>query len=63
MSKSRHNKNLVKEDYEEDNRPRQKHPKPDKHIERRIQRALKTKNVYDYLKYDETCVEDEGADL
>lgn len=54
MSKSRHNKNVI-EDYEEEYRPRRKKaPLPDKHKERRIARALKTKNVQDILHYDES---------
>jgi len=52
MSKSRHNKHTI-EDYEEERRPRQKN-KLDKHKERRIARALKTKNVEAYLHYDES---------
>lgn len=63
MSKSRHNKNVI-EDYEEEYRYRQKQDKQkrDKHKERRIERALKTKNVYEYMRYHEDVVGREGPE-
>lgn len=52
MSKSRHFSKTVGDEYEEDHRPRKKNP-PDKRKERRIVRALKTKNVDEYLSLEE----------
>jgi hypothetical protein len=53
MSKSRPNKKnlVVVDEWEEERRPKQKQ---DKRKERRIARALKTKNVQEFLRYDES---------
>jgi hypothetical protein len=53
MSKSRHYNKSIIDEYEEDRRPRRKN-RVDKHKERRIARALKTKNVEQYLQFDES---------
>lgn len=51
MSKSRHHNNNTFDDYEEERRPKKKIQ--DKYKERRIARALKTKNIEDIMKYEE----------
>jgi hypothetical protein len=56
MSKSqrKYTKNFVQDIFFEDGTPpRSQKPKPDKRKERRIERALKTKNVHEYLSLEE----------
>jgi len=57
MSKSRHHNKNTFEEYEEERRPRKK--LQDKRKERRIERALKTKNVDEIIKN----WEDDNAEL
>jgi hypothetical protein len=53
LSKSKHHNKNIFDEYEEEVHPRVKKIAVDKRKERRIVRALKTKNVHEYLQYDE----------